>query len=150
MANTNKLIVMVAVMIFAVIGIVVTQLLNQFLIQAAGNSTGLVHDILVIITKQGLLEGILWLLISIICYIGVGKVIETGERVQPISIFFLIIWLGAVVGILIGIILYQLIQGQAANLTLDTLINSLLLYLAYALGPSFATALGISNRGPAK
>ena len=102
MAEKNsKLIAMIAVMLFTAIGIVIAYFLNQIITDY--NATGVMLDIKNVLTdnQNGLLYGLLWLVVCIVAYLGVSKV-YSGEEVGPISLFFLLLWLSAVIGLFIG------------------------------------------------
>ena len=141
--ENNKLIALIAVMVFAAIGIVLSNFLEEFL--NGFNSTGIVGDIIKIIKSPGLLAGLLWLIVCIVCYIGVGKAFAEGKKIGPISLMFLLLWLFTNLGLIIGQIVWFLIKGQSISLTLDGIVAILVLNMALSLGPSFAAALGISN-----
>ena len=146
MAEKNsKFVAFVAVLLFAAVGLLVMLFINNIL--TTMSATGLVKDILNAITTPGLLEGLLWLLVCIVVYIGVGKVIgKGGEKISPISLWFLFLWIGAVLGLFVGTLIWALIQGSQVTIDLNTLIGYLFQYLAFSLGPAFAAALGISNK----
>lgn len=145
MAEKNsKFVAFVAVLLFAAVGLLIMLFIEKTL--QGMSATGLVKNILDAIETPGLLEGLLWLLLCIIVYIGVGKVVSSGEKIGPISIWFLFIWIGAVIGLFIGTILWFLINGGALTLDLNTIIGWLFQYLTLSLGPAFAAALAISNR----
>ena len=146
MAQNNKLVVMLALMVFAAIGYLISEVIKKILTDTKNASTGTIRDVLNVITTQGLLEGIVWLIVAIICYIGVKKVIESGEPVGPISLFFVLIWIGTVAGLFIGTVIYDLITTPSVTITVDSIIAWLFKGLPFALGPSFAAALGISTK----
>ncbi|MHA1990354.1 MAG: hypothetical protein ACW981_06035 [Candidatus Hodarchaeales archaeon] len=146
MAQNNKLIVMIATLLFAAIGLVVSLLLSEVITDQAASQTGIIGDILDFITTPGLLAGLIWLLICIIVFFGVKAVVDEGENVGPISLFFLLIWIGAVIGLVIGDIVWLLFKGNTVTLDFDLLINTFAFNLTLALGPSFAAALGVSNK----
>src|SRR3989304_1080945 len=108
MAQNSKLVVMLALIVFAAIGFVISSIIRVEIGKAAVTSTGTTKDIFNVLTTPGFLEGILWLLVCIVCYIGVQKVIEAGETVGPLSLFFLLIWIGALVGLFVGFVIYAL------------------------------------------
>lgn len=144
MADNNKLIVAIAALIFAAIGVIVASLLTDVLLDQAASQTGVIKDFLDILTEPTLLNGIIWLIVCILLFYGVKQVVDEREDVGPISIFFLLIWLGVVIGLLIGNIAWSLIQGNTLTLDLDTIIAAMSLFTA--LGPSFAAALGIATK----
>ena len=145
LAQNNKIIVMIATLLFAAIGLIVSLFLSEILVEQAASQTGSIKDLLDILTEPNTLSGLVWLIICVICFYGVKQVIDEGENVGPISVYFLLIWIGAIIGILIGNIVWLLIKGQQITLDLDTLIAST--SLIFSLAPSFAAALGVSTKG---
>ena len=143
--ENNTLLALVAVLLFSAIGYVIKEFLDDTI--SGMNETGIVGEILDIIKTPGLLAGLLWLVLCIIIYYGAGSAFSSGENIGPISLTFLLLWLFTNLGILIGIILWQLIQGGSVNLDLNVLVDSLIFNLTLSLGPAFASALGISNKG---
>ena len=85
MAEKNsKIIAMVAVMLFTAVGVVIAYFLGKLFLDF--NATGVLADIKNIFTNNNssLLIGLLWLVVCIVTYIGVGKV-YSGEQVGIIS-----------------------------------------------------------------
>jgi hypothetical protein len=146
MAQNNKLIVMIATLLFAAIGLILSLLISEVITDQAASQTGIIGDILDFITTPGLLSGLIWLFLCIIVFYGVKTVVDEGENVGPISLFFLLIWLGAVIGLVIGDIVWLLFKGNTITLDFDLLVNTFAFNLTLALGPSFAAALGVSNK----
>ena len=147
MAENNKLLVSVGVMIFAAIAMLIILFLQKLVGDTYSSSSGTMKQVLEpLITNPNLLLGILWLIACIIVYFGVGYLIKTGEHIGPISLFFLLLWIFTVIGLFIGNVLWTLINGSGVNLTVDIIVSDLLFTLIYALGPSFAGALSISNK----
>lgn len=142
--KNNKFVAFVAVLLFAAIGFIIIGFLNDTISKMT--ATGLVKDILNAIKTPGLLEGLLWLVVCIIVYIGVRKVVSSGEKIGPISLWFLIIWIGAVIGLVVGYVIWFLIQGNQLTIDLNTIIGWIFVNLTLSLGPAFAAALGISNK----
>ena len=145
MAEKNsKMVAFVAVLIFAAIGLIVLFILNDFIKNM--NATGVIGDIVNAISTPGLLEGLLWLVVCIVIYIGVGKMVSSGEKIGPISLWFLLLWIGAALGLFVGTALWALLQGGSVTLDLNTVIGWFFVYLPFSLGPAFAAALSISNK----
>ena len=142
--KNNKLVAMIAVMLFTAIGVLIAYFLAKVVFDF--NATGVLQDIKNILTdnNSSLLIGLLWLVICIITYIGVSKV-YSGETVGPLSLFFFLLWLSAVIGLFIGNVLWALFDNQTVTFNLDFMIKSLTNNLVISLGPAFAAALSISN-----
>ena len=145
MAEKNsKFVALVAVLIFAAVGLVVMLYLNETISKMSGS--GIIANILDLITTPGLLEGLLWLVLCVIVYIGVSKLVQHSEKIGPISLWFLILWIGAVLGLFVGNVIWFLIKGTAVTIDPNTLIQLLFNYLPYSLGPALAAALAFSNK----
>lgn len=143
MAEKNsKIVAMIAVMLFTAIGVVLAYFLGKLITDFS--ATGILADIKNILLTNSLLLGLLWLLVCIVTYIGVTKV-YSGEKLGPLSLFFFLLWLSAVIGLFMGNIIYTLLNDQGVSFDLDLIINSITLNLPISLGPAFAAALGISN-----
>ena len=142
--ENNTLLALVAVLLFSAIGIIVKELVEDFL--TGMNNSGIVGDILTFIKQPGLFEGLLWLVVCIVIYFGTGMAFAKGQPVGPISILFLLLWLFTNLGLIFGGILWVLIGGTQVSLNLDLLIALMVAALPVSLGPSFAAALGISNK----
>ena len=145
MAEKNsKLVAMIAVMLFTAIGVFIAYFLGK--VVADYQATGVLQDIKKLLTdnNSSLLLGLLWLVVCIITYIGVTKV-YSGDKIGPISLFFFLLWLSAVIGLFIGNVLWALFDNQTVTFNLDFIISSLTNGLPISLGPTFAAALGISN-----
>lgn len=142
--NNSKLIAMIAVMLFTAIGIVIAYFLTKLILDY--NATGVLANIKDILTNNnnGLLLGLLWLIVCIITYIGVSKV-YSGEKVGILSLFFFLLWFSAVIGLFIGNVLWALIDNQTVTFNLDFIINSITTNLVISLIPTLAAALSISN-----
>ncbi len=104
--------------------------------------------------NQGLLAGsrfsslitaITWLLVSLVAFLGTGKIIKEGERVG-LSFTLLVIWIFCTLGVLVGTIAWLLVQGGSLTINFDLLLDNWFAYLAPSLAPTFAAALAISNK----
>ncbi|OLS21318.1 MAG: hypothetical protein HeimC3_36350 [Candidatus Heimdallarchaeota archaeon LC_3] len=147
MAKNNKIIVMIATLLFAAVGLIISNLIQDIITdQASSQNEGIIKEFFDLITTPGLLSGLIWLLLCIIVFYGVRMVVDEGENVGPISLFFLLIWLGAVIGLVIGEIVWILFKGSSIILDLDLLIDTFAFNLTLALGPSFAAALGVTTK----
>ena len=147
MANNNKFLVALGVMIFAAIAYIIIYLLQNLIQNTYNSSSGLLQQVLEPLYKNtNLLYGLLWLVACIIVYYGVGYLVHSGEHIGPISLFYLLLWIFTVIGLFIGVELWTLINGGTVTLTLDSITQALFGILVLALGPSFAAALSISNK----
>ena len=145
MAEKNsKFVAFVAVLLFTAIGFVLMFFLRDLI--NGMNATGIVKDFVDAIKTQGLLEGLLALVLCIVVYFGVGKAVSSGEKIGPLSLWFLFLWIGAVLGIFVGIIIWDLIQGGSVSFNLNTVVDTVYFWLAASLGPAFAAALSLSNK----
>lgn len=142
--KNNKLIAMIAVMIFTAIGVVIAYYLGKIILDF--NATGVLANIKDLLTNNnaGLLLGLLWLVVCIITYIGVDKV-YAGESVGIISLLFFLLWLAAVIGLFFGNVLVSLLSNQTVTFNLDLIVNSITTNLVISLSPALAAALSISN-----
>lgn len=144
--NNNKILALVAVMLFAALGLVLSELLRKVVDDASTSSDGLLGDVLSIIGSEGLLEGLLWLFICFVVYFGVGRVFQHGEKITPLSVLFILLWLFTNFGLIIGNVVWMLISGANVVLDLDSIVALLVAKLEISLGPAFAAALGIANK----
>lgn len=145
MAEKNsKIVAMIAVMLFTAIGAVVAYYLGKIILDF--QATGVLADVKNLLTNNqaGLLIALLWLVICIITYIGVGKVYG-GESVGILSLLFFLLWLSAVIGLFIGNLLVSLLDNQTVTFNLDLIVNSITNNLVISLIPALAAALSISN-----
>lgn len=142
--ENNTLLALVAVLLFSAIGIIIKQFIEGTL--TGMNETGIVGDILKFIKTPGLFAGLLWLLVCVVCYFGTAAAFSEGTQVGPISVLFLLLWLFTNLGLIVGWIGWLIIDGQSISLDLDFFVNNMTLNLSFSLAPSFAAALGISNK----
>ena len=145
MAKNSKFIAMIGVMTFTILGIIIANFLKNFIVNF--NSTGLLASIEDFLLTPGLIDGLFWLLVCILVYIGIGKISSKNSKVGPISILFLLLWISAVIGLFIGNIIWELFSNKSVLINLDFIVKSLFLNLEKSLGTAFAVTLGISNNG---
>ena len=145
MAKNSKFIAMIGVMTFTILGIIIANFLKNFIVNF--NSTGLLASIEDFLLTPGLIDGLFWLLVCILVYIGIGKISSKNSKVGPISILFLLLWISAVIGLFIGNIIWELFSNKSVLINLDFIVKSLFLNLEKSLGPAFAGTLGLSNNG---
>ena len=144
--RNNTILGLIAVLLFAAIGFVISTFIGDILTDQAAGASGILKDILDALTQPGLLQGILWMVISVIVYFGVGMAFPDGAKVGVFSPLLYILWLFVNLGLVIGFIIWFLIQGGSVTLDLDQIVNSIYGNLVTSLGPTFAAALGIVNK----
>lgn len=143
MANNSKIVAMIGVVIFTTLGIVIAHLLENALLNF--KTTGFLLSIKDFLQTPGLIDGLFWLVVCILVYIGIGRVYSKHIKKGPISLLFSLLLISAVFGLFIGNIIWTLISSNSVTITLDLMINSLFLNFENSLGPAFAGTLGISN-----
>lgn len=87
-----------------------------------------------------------WFLICWLTNFGSTRWLESGEKVGILSIFFFILWLIATVATVIAFIVITLLEGNAAIIDIDLLVDQFFFWMPYAIGPAIAALLGVSNK----
>ena len=143
MKGSGKLSVYVGTFIFVIVGYLVMQIVSDFLSDIFGN---LNIDFLTPLRIGLIVIAIGWFLVCFLTYWGSTRWLDEGEKSGLLSLFFVIVWLFASLGILIAIKLFFMIQGGTLVLDLDDLINTFFVAMPLALAPSVAAILGVSNK----
>ena len=143
MKSSGKLGVYVGTFVFVIIGYLVMQLVSDIL---SDIFTDLAIDFLTPSRIVLIVAAIGWFLVCFLTYWGSTFWLEEGGKAGIISLFFLIVWLFASLGILIAIYIWFMIQGSTVTLDLDNIINTFFVAMPLALAPSIAAILGVSNK----
>ena len=91
-----------------------------------------------------LVEALLWAVVCLVAAFGATLWVDPDERVGMISILFILLWIVCDFGILLGIILDMLIDGQSVSISADFILDNFFANLQIALSPALASCLGIS------
>lgn len=134
MKGNEKVVVYLGTFVFVIVGYLGSYLLVDIL------------SVLNINLLPSIIIAIGWFLICWITYFGSTRWLEEGEKVGILSLFFFILWLIATVATVIALILIALLEGNAATIDLDFLLNSFFFWMPYAIGPTIAALLGVSNK----
>ncbi|MHA2365045.1 MAG: hypothetical protein ACXAC7_13895 [Candidatus Hodarchaeales archaeon] len=145
-SSNNKFLGLIAVMFFAAVGFILSKFLTDVMVDLQSSATGLVLDIVDFLSTPGMWAGIVWLVICIVVYFGVGFAFPDGESIGPFSPLLFLLWIFTNVGLIIGYILWFLIDGQTITIDLDFLVDAIFLNLVFSLAPTFAASLGIVNK----
>ncbi len=141
MKNENSLILVgLGIFFFTALGI----LLGSFLIDVL-RPTQPTEGLLAGDRFNSLINAFIWLLVSVVAFFGTGKIVKEGEKIG-LSLTLLVIWVYCTIGVLIGTLLWLLIQGGSLTIDFDLLLDNWFSYLAPSLAPTFAAALAISNK----
>lgn len=145
MANSNKFLAMSGMIIFTAFGILIAHVLENMI--TGINSNGIPKEFKNFILTPGLIDGLFWLVVCILVYLGIQRIYSKKTNVRPISLFFLLLWLSAVFGLFLGNLIWILFSNKSVTIDLNLIINSLFLNLENSLGPAFAGTLGMANNG---
>ncbi|MHA1946234.1 MAG: hypothetical protein ACXAC6_03740 [Candidatus Hodarchaeales archaeon] len=143
MKGSGKLSVYVGTFIFVIVGYLLMQIVSDFLSDIFAD---LNIDFLTPLRIGLIVIAIGWFLVCFLTYWGSTRWLDEGERSGLLSLFFVIVWLFASLGILIAIKLFFMIQGGTLVLDLDDLINTFFVAMPLALAPTIAAILGVSNK----
>ena len=143
--RNNTFLGLIAVLLFSSVGVVLSEFIVDIFMDLQMNSMGLIKDIVDFLSEPGLRDGILWIIISFIVYFGIGLAFPDGAKVGPFSPLLYMLWIFVNLGLVIGLILWNLIGG-GVTINLDLLVTALYNKLVISLGPTFAAALGIVNK----
>ncbi|MHA1167507.1 MAG: hypothetical protein ACTSRU_06775 [Candidatus Hodarchaeales archaeon] len=137
MTENNKPLLYIAVLVFSFLGVVL--------------ALTVVPEIITMLSSSGLdlsplslaLSGIV---IALVTYYGIGWATSTGEPTGMISLTFILFWIMAAVGSMLGAIAVELLTNAAVVLNLDLIITSTITGLPYALVPALAAILSLSTK----
>ncbi|MFW9995045.1 MAG: hypothetical protein ACFFD4_23610 [Candidatus Odinarchaeota archaeon] len=136
MAENNKLLLYVAVILFSLLGFVLGMIIVPEIVTMLGD---------VGIDLTPLLQALIWIVIALITYYGIGWAANTGERTGMLSLTFVLFWIMAAIGLIIGVIALQLVEAGGAAIDLDAMVVAFFVGLPFALIPSLAASLALSN-----
>lgn len=144
MKGSERATIYLGTFIFVVVGYIVYQFLNRELTKIL--VTAVIPAPFTLASVLFLVYALTWWILCIVVYFGSTRWLEEGEKVGLVSLFFFILWIIAAVGILVGTILDLILGGFSVSLDPDILINSFIVGLTTALGPTIAALLGVSNK----
>ncbi|MFW9777808.1 MAG: hypothetical protein ACFFE8_03060 [Candidatus Heimdallarchaeota archaeon] len=148
MKGSERAIVYFGTFIFVIVGYIVYQILNRELTNLLATAT--IPPPFTLNSVLSLVYAITWWILCVVVYFGSTRWLEEGEKVGLISLFFLILWIIAGVGMLIGGIVDLIIRGSTVSFDLDILVFSFIYGLGQALAPAIAAVLGVSNKARGK
>ena len=143
MKGSGKLAVYVGTFLFVIVGYFVMQLVSDILSDVF---TDLAIDFLTPVRIALIVAALGWFVVCFLTYWGSTRWLEVGEKVGLLSLFFFLVWLTASLGILIGIILFNMFQGLTITLDLDNILNTFFFAMPLALAPAIAAILGVTNK----
>ena len=143
MKGSGKLSVYVGTFIFVIVGYLLMQIVSDFLSKIFAD---LNIEFLTPLRIGLIVVAIGWFLVCFLTYWGSTRWLDEGEKSGLLSLFFVIVWLFASLGILIAIKLFFMIQGGTLVLNFDDLINTFFVAMPLALAPTIAAILGVSNK----
>ncbi|MFX0174351.1 MAG: hypothetical protein ACFE9L_20940 [Candidatus Hodarchaeota archaeon] len=144
MKGSEKMAVYVGTFVFVIVGYIVSLIVSDFLTNVF--SSGVEIDFLTTDRLSWLIFAIGWLIVCFLVNYGSTRWLEEGEKVGILSLFFLILWFISTLAIVIGYIIKTLLEGGATLITLDSLLDELFVALFWALAPTIAALLGVSNK----
>ncbi|MFW9855171.1 MAG: hypothetical protein ACFFFG_08915 [Candidatus Thorarchaeota archaeon] len=148
MKGSERAIVYFGTFVFVIIGYVIYQILNRELTTLLATAT--IPPPFTLFSVLSLVYAITWWILCLVVYFGSTRWLEEGEKVGLVSLFFLILWIIAGIGILIGSIVDLIIRGDTVSFDLDVLIFAFIHGLGEALAPAIAALLGVSNKSRGK
>ncbi|OLS25763.1 MAG: hypothetical protein HeimC2_16980 [Candidatus Heimdallarchaeota archaeon LC_2] len=92
----------------------------------------------------GLINGLVWFVVCFVVYFGSTKLDE--KKFALISPSFIITWFFVAMGIVLGVILDTIIQGDELTINGDLIKNAVFLNLTIALGPTAAASMGLNDK----
>ena len=92
----------------------------------------------------GLINGLVWFVVCFVVYFGATRLDENKFRL--ISPNFFITWFFVAMGLVFGVILDIIIQGDSITIDGDLVKNAVFLNLALALGPTAAASMGLNDK----
>jgi len=131
------LIVFLIALITTAIGYALGQLLNR---EIDINELAGLNQLQIV----GLINGFVWFVVCFVVYFGSTKLDE--KKFALISPSFIITWFFVAMGIVLGVILDTIIQGDELTINGDLIKNAVFLNLAIALGPTAAASMGLNDK----
>ncbi len=141
MKGNEKLAVCVGTFVFVLIGFISSFIISDILSDILDNL-----GILTVIQANSLVFALTWFVVCFVTYWGSTRWLEEGEKVGILSLMFFILWIISSLAIVVGYITKTLLEGNAATITLDGLLDQFFVWLLWALSPAIAALLGVSNK----
>ena len=97
-----------------------------------------------IINLPELIVAIIWFLISFVTYIS-AKNLKDEKWFKLISIDFFLTWAFTTIGVLIGVLVWTLIDFGSVSIDFDAMMNLFFFTLPFSLGPTATTSMGLRD-----
>ncbi len=149
MKGNEKVAVYLGTFVFVIVGCLVSLIVSDILYDVFDNLglEILTHEIIPGQTRSyWLVFAIGWFIVCFLTYFGSTRWLEEGEKLGIMSLFFFILWFISTLAIVIANIVKILLEGGAATIDLDLLLNQFFVGLFWALAPTIAALLGVSNK----
>ncbi|MHA2226951.1 MAG: hypothetical protein ACXAC8_17180 [Candidatus Hodarchaeales archaeon] len=143
MKGSQKMGVYVGTFIFVIVGYIVSLIVSDILADVLSTMS---IPFLTPGRTVSIILAIGWFLICFLTYFGSTRWLEGGEKTGILSLFFFILWFVASLATVIAFIANVLIKGGAATINLDLLLDQFFLAMPFAVGPTVAALLGVSNK----
>jgi hypothetical protein len=139
--GNEKLAVYVGTFVFVLIGFILSFFISDILSDIFDNL-----GILTVTQANALVFALTWFIVCFLTYWGSTRWLEEGEKAGILSLMFFILWIISTLAIVIGYIVKTLLEGNAALISLDGLLDQFFVWLLWALSPAIAALLGVSNK----
>lgn len=139
--SNEKLAVYVGTFVFVLIGFILSFYISDFISDII-NTLG----ILTVSQAGDLVFALTWFFVCFLTYWGSTRWLQEGEKAGILSLMFFILWIISSFAIVIGYIIKILLDGLAATITLEGLLDQFFVWLLWALSPAIAALLGVSNK----
>lgn len=148
MKGSEKMAVYVGTFVFVIVGYIAALFVSRIL-------SDVLLDLQIDFLTSGRIDRLVfaigWFVIVFLTYWGSTRWLEEGEKIGILSLFFVILWLVSSLAVIVGYIVWSLIQGNSEVITLDPAISGNLVDqyfegLFWALSPTVAALLGVSNK----
>ncbi len=97
-----------------------------------------------ILNIDNLIIAFIWFLISIVTYWG-GKKLDH-SWFKPLSLDFLLTWMFCTVGVVLGFVIWTLIDQGSVSISFNQMVTVFFSFLPYSIGPSATTSLGLREK----
>ncbi|UCE13256.1 MAG: hypothetical protein JSV04_13855 [Candidatus Heimdallarchaeota archaeon] len=149
MKGNEKVAVYLGTFVFVIIGCLVSLIVSDILYDV-------LYELELEILTQEIIPGqtrsywlvfaLGWFIVCFLTYFGSTRWLESGEKLGILSLFFFILWFITTLAIVIANIVKILLEGGAATIDLDFFLDQLFIALFWALAPTIAALLGVSNK----
>ena len=143
MKGNEKVAVYLGTFIFVILGYIVSLIVSEILAEVLSD---LNIDFLTPARIVSIVLAIGWFLICWLTYFGSTRWLEEGEKTGILSLFLFILWLVSSIATLIAYTLKVILDGDSALITLDLLVDQFFIAMPFAVGPTIAALLGVSNK----